>query len=327
MPAISILTPVYNGLPFIRECVQSVLSQEFQDWELIISDNGSTDGTLDFLKTLSNPQIRVYFQQNNLGIFGNLNFLLQHASSEISFILCADDTFTRSGLSEVVNEWKAVPDDVGLVRFNWTKARFGTGKRITYYLLPKVIIPEDSDFYFFLTGCIQGNLSNTSFRTEALRKAGGFELDLPYAGDYKTWPKLGRTTKSYLSESNVSCVRRHPNVASNYLTKNGQLITERQIVREDLYNRLRSKYSHIHLKLHSIWRVLPMVEMAILALVKRRNAQPFRRLWQALRSPMYVSRFLPFVIYILSAGGRLCPNLTMKLLVRERAKLLNRTNV
>jgi hypothetical protein len=70
-----------------------------------------------------------------------------------------------------------------------------------------------------------------------------------------------------------------------------------------------------------------MVEMAILALVKRRNAQPFRRLWQALRSPMYVSRFLPFVIYILSAGGRLCPNLTMKLLVRERAKLLNRTNV
>ena len=39
VPAISILTPVWNGLPYIKECIESVLSQDFQDWEMIIGDN------------------------------------------------------------------------------------------------------------------------------------------------------------------------------------------------------------------------------------------------------------------------------------------------
>ena len=49
VPAISILTPVWNGLPYVKECIASVLAQEFQDWELLIGDNGSTDGTREYL--------------------------------------------------------------------------------------------------------------------------------------------------------------------------------------------------------------------------------------------------------------------------------------
>ena len=41
LPAISILTPVWNGLPYIQECVESVIAQDFQDWEMIIGDNAS----------------------------------------------------------------------------------------------------------------------------------------------------------------------------------------------------------------------------------------------------------------------------------------------
>ena len=74
-PAISILTPVWNGLPYIKECVESVFSQEFQDWELIISDNGSTDGTRDYLDTLTDKRVQIFKQDKNLGIDGNLNFL------------------------------------------------------------------------------------------------------------------------------------------------------------------------------------------------------------------------------------------------------------
>src|SRR5688500_15313128 len=91
--AISILTPVWNGLPFVKECIDSVLSQEFQEWELIISDNGSTDGTRDYLDTLKDERIKIYKQEKNLGIYGNLNFLLSKASAPIGYWLCADDYF------------------------------------------------------------------------------------------------------------------------------------------------------------------------------------------------------------------------------------------
>jgi glycosyltransferase involved in cell wall biosynthesis len=51
MPRISILMPVYNGMPYICEAVDSVFAQNIEDWEFLISDNGSTDGTLTFLDT------------------------------------------------------------------------------------------------------------------------------------------------------------------------------------------------------------------------------------------------------------------------------------
>jgi len=66
MARITVLMPVYNGMPYIPQAVESVLSQSETDWELIISDNGSTDGTRDYLRTLTDPRIRVHYQDSNL---------------------------------------------------------------------------------------------------------------------------------------------------------------------------------------------------------------------------------------------------------------------
>ena len=101
MPRISVLMPVYNGMPYIPEAVESVLAQDEQDWELVISDNGSTDSTRDYLSTLQDPRIRVHLQQANLGIFGNLNFLLAQAQASIAKILCADDKLLPGALARI----------------------------------------------------------------------------------------------------------------------------------------------------------------------------------------------------------------------------------
>ena len=60
VPAISILTPVWNGLPYIKECIESVLSQDFQDWEMIIGDNESDDGTSEYLRSFTDPRIKSF---------------------------------------------------------------------------------------------------------------------------------------------------------------------------------------------------------------------------------------------------------------------------
>jgi glycosyltransferase involved in cell wall biosynthesis len=70
-PAISILTPVWNGLPYIKECVNSVLAQDFQDWEMIVGDNASDDGTSEYLRTLTDPRIKVFRHDKNMGVCTN----------------------------------------------------------------------------------------------------------------------------------------------------------------------------------------------------------------------------------------------------------------
>jgi glycosyltransferase involved in cell wall biosynthesis len=72
-PRVSVAMCAYNGLGLIENAVADILRQSFTDWELVISDDGSTDGTLQFLKGLEDPRIRVISQTTNLGYVRNKN--------------------------------------------------------------------------------------------------------------------------------------------------------------------------------------------------------------------------------------------------------------
>jgi glycosyltransferase involved in cell wall biosynthesis len=64
---VSIITPAYNAERYLPDAVASVLDQSYTDWELIIINDGSTDGTSDYLSTLIDPRIRV-INQSNAGV-------------------------------------------------------------------------------------------------------------------------------------------------------------------------------------------------------------------------------------------------------------------
>jgi len=91
---ISIGIPVYNGEKFIRKCIESVLQQTDRNFELIISDNASTDLTPDICKEFLNMDDRISFirQNKNMGQNWNYNFLLEKAVGEY-FVWVAVDTF------------------------------------------------------------------------------------------------------------------------------------------------------------------------------------------------------------------------------------------
>lgn len=72
MPKVSVLLPVYNGLPYLGEAIESVLTQTFADFELIIIDDGSTDGSASVLGDFTDPRIHLY-QQPNSGLPATLN--------------------------------------------------------------------------------------------------------------------------------------------------------------------------------------------------------------------------------------------------------------
>jgi len=93
-PKISIGIPVYNGEKFIRKCIESVLQQTNRDFELIISDNASTDSTRKICEEYLNKDNRIIFvrQEKNMGGGWNFNFLVQNAVGEY-FVWVAADTF------------------------------------------------------------------------------------------------------------------------------------------------------------------------------------------------------------------------------------------
>ena len=92
-PKVSIGMPVYNGEPFICDAIDSIQSQTFKDFELIISDNCSTDNTQKICKEYSDRDFRITYvrQRQNIGPTRNFEFVLEKASGEYFLWMAADD--------------------------------------------------------------------------------------------------------------------------------------------------------------------------------------------------------------------------------------------
>lgn len=102
MPSVSIGMPVYNGEPYIYKALDSLLAQTYTDFELIISDNASTDSTPKICKEYAARDFRIRYirQPKNMGAFFNFNFVLSQARSEYFMWAAADDVWDLNCLSK-----------------------------------------------------------------------------------------------------------------------------------------------------------------------------------------------------------------------------------
>jgi glycosyltransferase involved in cell wall biosynthesis len=90
-PRVSVCIPVYNGAPYIADTIRSVLAQDDPDFELLVVDNASTDGTLDVVGGFRDARIRIERNASNIGAVGNFNRALDLARGTYVKIVCADD--------------------------------------------------------------------------------------------------------------------------------------------------------------------------------------------------------------------------------------------
>jgi glycosyltransferase involved in cell wall biosynthesis len=92
-PFISVLLPCYNQARYLSQAIESVLSQQNADWELVISDDASTDNSAEIIRTFAarDPRIRFYLQRPNLGMAANWNWCLRNASGRYVKFLFGDD--------------------------------------------------------------------------------------------------------------------------------------------------------------------------------------------------------------------------------------------
>ena len=115
IPKVSIGMPVYNGEKYIREAIDSLLAQTYTDFELVISDNASTDGTEAICREYMNKDIRIKYikQPMNIGACNNFNYLLEHARGNY-FKWLAHDDYLEPFFLEMIIKYLDDHDDVVL---------------------------------------------------------------------------------------------------------------------------------------------------------------------------------------------------------------------
>lgn len=117
MPAVSIGLPVRNGAQFITETLDSLLAQEFTDFEVVIADNQSDDTTEDICRHYASIDDRINYIRHraNLGAAANYNYVFKHARGTYFKWTGHDDTYEPQFLQRCVEELQASREDVVLV--------------------------------------------------------------------------------------------------------------------------------------------------------------------------------------------------------------------
>ena len=111
-PIVSILTTVYNREKYLAACIDSVLASSYQDWELIIVDDVSTDTSVAIAKSYEqkDARIKVYVNAKNLGDYPNRNKAASYAKGKYLKYLDADDVIYPHGLEVMVHTMEQFPE-------------------------------------------------------------------------------------------------------------------------------------------------------------------------------------------------------------------------
>jgi len=183
---VSVIMAVYNGERYLKEAIDSILSQTLEDFELLVVNDGSTDRTKDILKEYDDPRIRILSQPNK-GCIAARHLAIKNARGKYLAIMDADDIALPERLSKSV-AYLDLHSDVVLVGTGYITRNELTGSEKT------VIPPKDDQA---LRNCLlrfPPLIDPTNLiRADAFKKAGGYKID--HGFDYELYSRLAKFGK------------------------------------------------------------------------------------------------------------------------------------
>lgn len=257
MPKVSIIIPAYNSLTYLPTAINSVFRQTFQDFELVIIDDGSSDKTADWVSCLTESQIKL-ISQDNQGASTARNIGIANSEGEYIAFLDADDLWRPSKLTKQVERLDNLPQ-VGLVHC-WTEFTNAqgdkTGKVMTSY--GEGTVWKEMVLYNLLRCGSTPMIRRTCFES-----LGVFDTALKYAEDWDMWIRIASQYEfSIINEPLVFYREHEDNKSKNY---EGQLESFCKIIdkaidsrSENLRSLQRRAYGRAHL--HAAWRALVLAE-------------------------------------------------------------------
>jgi glycosyltransferase involved in cell wall biosynthesis len=192
-PTVSVCVPTYNYGRFLADCIESVLQQDFVDFELVITDDNSNDGTAELVARYAEKDARIRYIQNErrLGMNGNIKRAADLARGRYIKMLCADDWIAPGCLGRMVDLMEQHP-----------RVALGTSACIlteedgrpteVQFLYGEDVSVIRGDEMLERMARAEGFGGNSSFfiRAEAYQKVGGYDGSIPYAADYHLAARL-----------------------------------------------------------------------------------------------------------------------------------------
>jgi glycosyltransferase involved in cell wall biosynthesis len=189
MPSVSVIIPAYNRSNTISKTISSVLEQTYQDLELIVVDDGSTDDTAEVTQSFTDPRVKLINQENK-GAASARNTGIHNSQSDYVTFLDSDDFWSTTKLQEQVLVLEQ-NKNVGVV-YSWTDY-VGEADEFLYHgprpLFSGHVCHELLKHNFIVNG------SNLIVRRSSLLEAGGFDKSLQSAHDWDLWLRLALITE------------------------------------------------------------------------------------------------------------------------------------
>lgn len=214
MAHFSVIMPLYNKASYVRKAVESVVGQTYDDWELIVVENGSTDGSGEVVASCHDPRIRMQHLKENIGPGAARNHGVAESTAAHICFLDADDWWEPTFLEEMA----------GLVERHPGAGIYGTG----YYIVKNgrqriAPIGVDKGFaegeinycqVYARTLCMPLTSISVCIPRTVFDEAGGFPTDVRLGEDFLLWLRIALTYKAVLLNRPLSNYNQDVAIAS-----------------------------------------------------------------------------------------------------------------
>ena len=299
-PKVSVCIPAFNAADYLRQAVESVLEQSYQNLEIVIVDNCSTDLTASLvgeLQQASNVRICFYQNDRNIGLVANLNKCLEHAKGAYIKLLCADDMLLPECIEQMV-ERLDLHQSVKLVG----SSRFIIDERgdklgIRKYMKGDAIVCGSQ----VITRCLFGGNyigepTAVMFRKSDLK--GGFREDMPQLSDMDMWFQLLEQGDLLSLERPLCAVRSHSAQMTHANVKSGMLVDD-------------------NIKLFELYSQKPYLEASRFLILKHKLLMTYR-IWVSRNSITSEKREIVLARYASKWAYRLMPLVAFTLRLKKQ---------
>lgn len=209
LPLASIAMVACNSEKYIAEAIESILCQSYENLELVICDDCSSDNTWKIIQSYSDSRIRSFRNPENIGEYSNRNQAIKLAKGDYLIFIDGDDILYPHGLEFMVRMLDAFPDSAMAMARPWNE-------KLIY---PVEFTPRQIYLSEYLgRSAIAINFAHLLFRTEILKKSGGFNTEYR-AGDVYIQHLIGRSHKCLLISDGLAWWRRTPGQVSEIILR------------------------------------------------------------------------------------------------------------
>lgn len=305
MPKVSVCIPTHNGARYLREAIDSVFQQEFEDYELVICDNASKDDTPEICRSYSDHRLRYLRCEEGVNQGGNFNRCLTEARGEYVTILHADDSILPGFVMDRVKRLEDRPtlgfvfgavriiDENGLVTSTssqWVEDRdFGRGELLDSLLFGCIVSPP-----------------SLMVRRSSAERVGSFRTDLTWGHDWEWTLRLAEQCSACYTSEPLAAYRVHSESGTCEQLKTAKNGDQEERILRTVLARLEAGDRRFRKLRRPALRALSRRQMyfAEQALLEGRKQVARNNLWYAAKSDLKaVTRPTFWAMLVASAGS------------------------